>query len=562
MPHRAAESFSISHATTPSSGASGAPEHARYPAFRRALAQVLAAFLVFLLTGCGTRGPAPDLVIINGKEPESLDPAIMSGEAEGRIVQALFEGLTRYHPVTGMAEPGLAQKWTVSDDGRIYRFDLRLNARWSTGEPILSGDVLFSWFRMIDPVHGSQYSSPFFGIRNAEAYQTGKVQSRTEVGIRALNDRQIEVELDFPTPYFIELCAYAPMAIVPRSAIEKFGDAWLTRGHPPSSGAYTLVEWRLNDRIRVRKNPHYWDAAHTRSEIVDLLPVTHPTTALNLYINCQADVIWDKDLVPADLVDELRKRSDFHSFDYLGSYFLRFNTTRKPFDDRRVRQALLLAINKRQIVEHITRGGERPADQLVPPGLPGYEPPAGLRYDPVRARSLLAEAGFSGGTGFPRFHYHFDSRKSQENIAVQIQAMWKKELGIHAELRPQEWQVYLQTQSQLDYDVSRSSWIGDYNDPTTFLDLFMSGNRNNRTGWNHAEYDSLLKAAASKPAGPARSTLLKQAETLLVEQELPIGPLYFYAGMETFDPKRISGIHPNLRAEHPLRAIGRIGGGR
>ncbi|MBM3823575.1 MAG: peptide ABC transporter substrate-binding protein [Verrucomicrobia bacterium] len=519
-------------------------------------------FLLGLTPGCGGRGPAPDLVIINGKEPESLDPAVMSGEAEGRIVQALFEGLTRYNPTNGMAEPGLAESWTLSENGRRYRFRLRSEARWSNGEPIRTKDVLYSWFRMIDPVEGSQYSSPFYLIRNAEAYQTGTVKSRAEVGMKASDELNLEVELENPAPYFVELCAYAPMAVVPQQSIERHRSAWLTQGQPPASGAYTLVEWRLNDRVRLRKNPHYWDAAGVKSTLIDLLPVTHPTTALNLYLSGQADVIWDKDLIPSDLVETLRKRPDFHSFDYLATYFLRFNTTRKPFHDPRVRRALALAIDKRRIVEQITRGGERPAGHLVPPGLPGYVSPPGLSVDPDRARALLAEAGFPGGAGFPKFHYHFDSRKSQENIAVQIQAMWEKELGLRAELRPQEWQVYLNTQSQLDYDISRSSWIGDYNDPTTFLDLFAGGNLNNRTGWKHEKYDTLLKRAGAEPAGPARAELLRQAETLLVEQEMPVVPLYFYAGMQIHDPRRIEGIHPNLRAEHPLRAVARRGARR
>lgn len=509
--------------------------------------------------GCRSDSTRADLVIINGKEPESLDPAIMSGEAEGRIVQALFEGLTRYNPTNGLAEPGIAESWEISPDGTRYRFRLRGSARWSTGVAITSDDVVYSWFRMIDPLHGSQYSSPFFNIRNAESYQQGKVKSRDEVGFRAPDEHTIEVLLDHPTPYFTELCAYAPMTIVPRGAIEKHGDGWLTRTEPPSSGAYRLIEWRLNDRVRLAKNPHYWDAAATRSGVIDLLPVTQPTTALNLYLSGEADVVWDKDLIPTELVDALRKRPDFHSFDYLGSYFLRFNTTRKPFDDPRVRMALALAIDKRQITGQITRGGERVAGHLVPPGVPGYTSPSGLGYDPARARALLSEAGFPGGARFPRFHYHFDSRKTQENIAVQIQAMWQKELGIRPDLRPQEWQVYLKTQSQLDYDISRSSWIGDYNDPTTFLDLFAGGNPNNRTGWKDGVYDALLRDAAAETDIARRASLLRRAESILVETSMPIVPIFFYAGMETFDPARVEGIFPNLRAEHPLRAIRRAG---
>lgn len=528
------------------------------PSIQSCIHLLLCLLLILSCTGCGRSSGPADLVIINGKEPESLDPAIMSGEAEGRIVQALFEGLTRYNSTNGLAEAGLAENWTISPDGTTYRFRIRSQAAWSDGTPITSADVAYSWLRMIDPVTGSQYNGPFIHIRNAAEYQSGRIKDPQQVGIRTPEKHVFEVDLLHPVPYFLELCAYAAMAVVPRQTIDKHGDAWLTRGNPPGSGAYELVEWRINDRVRLKRNSYYWDSKNTRSGIVDLLPVSHPTTALNLYLSGAADVIWDKDLVPTELVDVLKKRSDFHSFDYLGSYFIRFNVRRKPFDDPRVRKALGMAIDKRRIVEQITRGGERVAGNLVPPGIPGYVSPTGVGYDPDQARELLKQAGYPGGRGFPAFHYHFDSRKTQENIAVQIQAMWLKELGLKAELRPQEWQVYLNTQTQGDYDISRSSWIGDYNDPTTFLDLFMSGNLGNRTGWKNAEYDQIMEKAAREGDRGRRAQLLREAEIILVEKEMPVVPVYFYAGMECWNRENVQGIHPNLRAEHPVRAIARI----
>ncbi|HVY68575.1 MAG TPA: peptide ABC transporter substrate-binding protein, partial [Verrucomicrobiae bacterium] len=286
-----------------------------------------------------------------------------------------------------------------------------------------------------------------------------------------------------------------------------------------------------------------------------LLPVTSPTTALNLYLSGAADVVWDKELVPVELIDVLRQRPDFQSFNYLATYFFRFNLQRKPFDDVRVRKALVLAIDKRHIVEKITRGNERVANGLVPPGLPNYASPPGLEYNPREARRLLAEAGYPGGAGFPPFHYHFNNVKNQENIAVQIQAMWQRELGIHADLRAQEWKVYLNTQGKRDYDISRSSWIGDYNDPTTFLDLFMSNNPNNRTGWASTNYDKLMRRAAAEPDVAKRAGFLRQAEALLVTEEVPIVPIYFFAGLEYYNRASVKGIFPNLRAEHPIRTI-------
>jgi oligopeptide transport system substrate-binding protein len=513
------------------------------------------ALVTMALTGCAKREPAADLVIINGKEPESLDPAIISGEADGRVVMALFEGLTRYDPKNGAPEPGLAERWELSPDGRVYTFFLRTNAVWSTGEPLTAADVVYSWRRMLDPKTGADYAQILFYLKNGEAFNGGKIANPEQVGVHALSPYVLRVELVNSTPFFLELCAYSALTVVPRQSIEKHGDRWLTARPLPVSGAYELDAWRLNDRIRLRKNPRYWDAANTGCAVVDLLPITSPTTALNFYLTGGADIVWDKELIPVDLIDVLRKRPDFQAFDYLATYFFRFNVHHKPFDDVRVRKALALAIDKQHIVANITRGGERAAGHLVPFGLRDYESPRGLRHDPEQARRLLAEAGYPGGKGFPSFHYHFNNVKNQENIAVQLQSMWERELGIHADLRAQEWKVYLSTQGKRDYDISRSSWIGDYNDPTTFLDLFISTNPNNRTGWTNAVYDGLIRQAAVEPNVATRAKMLKQAETLLVEQEVPIVPIYFFAGMEYFDRNVIQGVHPNLRGEHPIRAI-------
>jgi len=233
--------------------------------------------------------------------------------------------------------------------------------------------------------------------------------------------------------------------------------------------------------------------------------------------------------------------------------------TRKPFDDPRVRRAFALVIDKKRIVERITRGGERIASGYTPPGVGGYQPPEGPGYNTGLARTLLAEAGFPDGKGFPSFHFLFDtSSKLHEQIAIELQEMWRRELGIKAELRKLEWKTYLRAQAELDFDLCRSSWIGDYNDPNTFLDMFMSNNGNNRTGWKSGRYDQLLREANAEVDSARRYRILQQAETLLVREDVPIVPLYIYTGIEYYDSNRIKGIFPNLRAEHPIRAIRKV----
>ena len=472
-----------------------------------------------------------------------------------RLTRGLFEGLTRLNPQSAQPEPGLAQSWDLSPDAKTYTFHLRPNLAWSTGEPITAADLVYSWRRILDPKTGADYAGQLFFVNNAEAYCTGKITDPDQVAVRALDDRTVRVELHSPTPFFLDICAFPTLAVVPRRAIEAHGDTWLLRPPVPTSGPYTLEFWRLQDRLRFRANPRYWDAAHTRNETVDFLSMDSATTALNLYETRRADIIWDKALIPTELIDLLKKRPDCHTFDYLGTFFLRFNVTRGPFRDPRVRQALALAIDKRRIVERITRSGEKVADHFTPDGIARYRPPDGLGYDPPAARQLLAQAGYPGGRGFPSFEYLLTNPRLEQQVAVELQAMWQRELGIHAELRQNEMKVYQAAQNALDYDVSRSSWIGDYNDPNTFLELWTSHNGNNRTGWKNPRYDQLLHDANEQPDPQKRAALLAQAETLLIHEELPIVPIYFYAGVNFFDAAKIQGVTFNLLDEHPLQAL-------
>jgi oligopeptide transport system substrate-binding protein len=517
----------------------------------------------FLLAGCGRREPPADLTIINAAEPESLDPAIITGQPEMRVVQGLFEGLTRLDPHTARPIPGMAERWEISPEGLVYTFHLRTNLVWSTGEPITADDVVYSWIRALDPATASDYAGQLYYLKNAEDFNTGKIKDPSLVGVRALDPFTVRAELIHPTAFFLDLCAFPTLYVVPRRTIEKYGDRWLMVRPLPSNGPYELVSWRLNDKIRLKKNPRYWDATNTQSEIIDLLPVGSAITALNLYQSGQADIVWDKNLVPIELLDVLLKRPDFHTFDFLATYFIRLNVTHKPFDDPRVRRALALAIDKERIVKRITRAGERTTSHLVPNGTANYLPATGLGYNPELAKKLLAEAGYPGGKGFPRFDYVFDSAaggasQMHEDIAIELQQMWRNTLGIEMELRQMEWKTYLGAQAHLDYDATRSSWVGDYNDPQTFLGMFTSEDGNNHTGWKSKKYDALIHAANDQPDLLARAKTFQQAETILVRDEVPIIPLFFYVGINYFDTNKISGIYQNILDIHPLQTIRKI----
>jgi oligopeptide transport system substrate-binding protein len=521
----------------------------RYPA------GAIVLLLLCLVIGCGSGDQRADLVILNGAEPESIDPAVITGQLDGRICYALFEGLLHFDRF-GKPQPGIAENWDLSSDAKTYTFHLRANARWSNGDPITAKDFLLSWKRILLPETASEYAYLLYHVKNAQPFNEGTLKAFGSVGLIAIDDRTFRVELEAPVPYFLDLCSFATLLPVHLATVEKYGDDWIKPDKLVNNGPFLLKEWRLNYRIRLQKNPLYWDASHVALNTIDALPIDNSITAYNFYASKVADLILDKGLTPPSLIPELKSRPDFHAAPFLGNYFIRFNVKRKPLDDVRVRQAFAMAIDRERIVQKITQAGEPPAYSFTPPGTAsGYQPPKMFGRDVQKARRLLAEAGYPDGKGFPTVTYLYDSKKLNEDIAVEIQNMLSDALGVHIELQKQEWKVYLNSLSRLDYDFARSSWVGDYNDPNTFIDCFVSGGGNNRTGWSNKEYDDLVAAAAMETDSAKRSQIFRQAEEILLNQGTPICPLYYYVGIQIYDGQKFGGIEPNLLDEHPFREM-------
>ena len=511
--------------------------------------------IVLAIVGCDSAGKRADLVILNGAEPESIDPAVVTGQLETRICYALFEGLLHFDRF-GKPQPGISESWEVSNDGKRYTFHLRPNAKWSNGETVTADDFARSWQRALLPETASEYAYLFYHIKNAQGFNEGNLKDFGQVGITALDDRTLRVDLETPVPYFLDLCSFATFLPVHLSTVGKYGDDWVKPKHLVNNGPFLLREWRLNYRIHLEKNPLYWDAQHVQLKTVDALPIDNSITAYNFYASNVADLILDKGLTPPSLIPDLKIRPDFHAAPFLGNYFIRFNVARKPFSDVRVRQAFAMAIDRDRIVQKITQAGEPPAYSFTPPGTGnGYKPPRIFGYDIEKARQLLASAGYPNGKGFPAVTYLYDNKKLNEDIAVEIQSMFSETLGIHIELQKQEWKVYLNSLRNLDYDFARSSWVGDYNDPNTFIDCFVSGGGNNRTGWSNAEYDKLVSDAALESENMRRLAFFDRAEDILLNRATPICPLYFYMGIQIYDGKKFGGIEPNLLDEHPFREM-------
>ncbi len=554
------------------------------------------ALSVGLLAGLPGCSDAPqdraDLVFINGAEPETLDPALITAQRDFRIVGSLFEGLMTYDKA-GRPQPGVAKASPeVSPDGLVYTFHLREDARWSNGDKVTAHDFLRSWRRTLYPGTASEYAYQLHYIKNAKAFNSkeGNVLLRgieafpgiapeqaaadpraffaalpevlswcvehreDDLGVRAPDEETLVVTLENPTRFFIDLCAFPTLLPIHLPSMREAGRDWIKPGKLVGNGPYVITHWRINDRVRIEKNPLYWNRDNLTLATIDILPISDPNTALNFFCTGAADLMMDKEMIPVSVTDQLKNKDYYHAAKFLGTYFVRMNVTRPPFDDPQVRAAFAHAVDKKRI-EKINRNGEESAFSLTPPGTgENYQPPPGLEFNPEKARRLLAEAGYPGGKGFPLVYY-LNGRKSDHAIAIELQNMWRKELGVEVLIKKQEYKVYLESMRKLDYDLCRSSWVGDYNDPNTFLDMFVTGGGNNRTGWSDSSYDKLIARAGRELNGEKRYGTFREAEKLLISEGIPIIPIYYYVGVQFYHPDRLGGVEANLMDDHPFKEM-------
>lgn len=376
-----------------------------------------------------------------------------------------------------------------------------------------------------------------------------------EVGIEALDQRTLQITLESPTAYFLKLVGYYPFAPVQQQCLEKHGaPEWTKAENLVCNGAFTMGFRRIRDRIRLLKNEHYWDSENVKLEIVDALSVDSTTTALNLYMTGKADWIIT---VPTPslkvMLQEDPPRNDLNTEPWLGIYYYMLNTERPPLDDVRVRRALSLALDRDEITSRLLAAGEIPAYSLVPPGIEGYQAQETEHEDAEKARQLLAEAGFPEGRGFPRMDILYNNNEAHQAIAELIRKQWQRVLGINIATRNEEWASYSASLQSGRYNVGRRAWIGDYTDPNSFLDMFVTGGEQNNTGWGNTDYDRLIEQASVETDPEQRMQLFQEAEQLLME-ELPILPIYFYVSKNMVKPY-VRGFYNNLQDVHPLSAV-------
>lgn len=525
--------------------------------------RLLIIFTLFFLSACSESIKPIDtaiedqiLYIGNGTEPQDLDPHIVTGVPESKVLMALLEGLVIRNPEGPNPLPGVAEDWTISRDGKTYIFNLRNDATWSNGDTVTANDFVYAWNRMLMPSLGSKYPDMLYDLVNAEEFNKGLITDFSKVGVKALDDFTLEVDLKNPAPYFLELLCHYTTRPVHQKTIESFGEMdtagsqWTRPGNFVGNGPFLLDRWELNKVIVVKKNPTYWNSSVVRLNAIHFFPVDNASREDLMFRSGQLHVT---STVPPEKVEsyQVKYPQNIQIDPFYGTYYYRFNTQKAPFDNKLVRQALSLALNRTLIVERVTKGGQDEAFSFTPPDPDTYFPPTTLEFNPEKARSLLKEAGLSDTSLSVDLLYN--TSEGHQKLAQAIQQMWKTELDIDVTLTNTDWKVYLSRQSIGDFQIARAGWIGDYIDPKSFLDMMVTGRGNNQTGWSNKEYDNLLIAAANSTSQEERFRNFYEAEKILID-EMPVIPIYTYTRIYMLH-EHVQGWGDNLLDSRPYQFV-------
>ncbi len=497
----------------------------------------------------------------NGSEPQGIDPHIVTGVPEHHILISLCEGLTIPNPNPTGSDgyiPGTAESWTISDDGKEYIFKLNKNAKWSNGDPVTADDFVWSWKRILTASLGSQYPDMLYYLVGAYEYHNGEIDNFDEVGVKALDSHTLKVNLKNPTPFFIGLLSHYSTWPVHKETVLKHGDIddrngeWTRPGNFVCNGPFQLKTWELNNKIVVEKNPHYYDASMVRLNEIHYYPVSNVMTEDRMFRAGQLHLTSSMPTQKCPIYIE-EKNPNLKIDPYMGTYFYRINTENETLSDVRVRKALAYSIDRQLLVDKVTQCGQIPAYSFTPPGSNGYQPSTEIPYDPILAKQLLAEAGYSSDNPFPKLEILFNTNEGHRKVALAIQQMWQNELGIEVELVNQDWKVYLSREMVGDFQISRAGWIGDYEDPNTFLDLMRPNRGNNKTGWENMDFDALVEEANTINDQDKRYELLNEAEKILIDN-MPIIPLYTYVRVYQLSPD-VKGFNPHILDHHHPKFI-------
>lgn len=487
----------------------------------------------------GTQLAAEQAVVRHLKdEPTSLSPLKLVGLPELQVLRDLYEGLLTQGP-DGKVLPGVAERWE-SEDNQLFTFHLRPDARWSNGDPVRAADFVYGWRKLVDPKEAATFAwfAQLAHFTNVDEIVAGKLAPEA-LGVEALDDHTLRVRLSQPVPYFLSLLTHPSLSPLHRASMEQYGTKWTQPGKLVGNGAFVLSHRVVNEKLELTPNPYYWDRAHTVLTRVTFVPINQESAATKRYL---AGDLQITESFPKELYQKLMKQipGEVYTPEQLGTYYYAFNTRQAPLNDVRVRKALSYSIDRGLIANKVLGTGEKPAYHFTPDVTAGFEPAANLlssssqRELDEKARALLKEAGY-GPTRPLKLTLLYNTAEIHKKMALAIASLWKQKLGAQVELTNQEWKTYLDSRQSGQFEVIRSSWVADYNDPSAFLGLWGSHHSGNMARFANARYDELLALAARSQDERERARLFDEAETILLD-EAPIAPIYQYTNARLIKP--------------------------
>lgn len=502
--------------------------------------------LSLILIGCGKkdksyRPTSQELRLNLHSEPPTIDPRKATDTVSISILNLCFEGLTRTDP-SGKPIPAAAEKIDISHDKKRYTFTLR-DAKWSDGKPVTARDFETTWKTMLDPAFPCEFASDLYIIKNGKAAKSQKC-SLDEVGIKALDDKTLQVDLEYPIPYFLSALATHTFFATPEHITSAYPN-W-TDEHYVGNGAFQIKEWRHHNSISMEKNPEYWDRDNVKLEKVLFTLVEDETTELTMFENGELDWAgYPLSNLPTEALPTLAQNGELNSYNIAGTYYYIFNTKAFPFTNVNIRKAFSLAINRQAIVSNVTQMGQTPAMSLIPPTMWRDSSPYFKDNDLIEAKRLFAlgldELGITASE-LPELTLSYNTLVGHHKIAQAIQEQWNQAFGVRVKLENKEWKVFLDELRHHKFQVARMGGLANINDPITFLDFYRYlSSSNNHSQWNNPKFSELLEQADVTADEEKRISLLKAAEKVLMD-DMPIAPIYFYTGVYLKKPY-VKGIH-------------------
>ena len=478
-----------------------------------------------IVTGCSSNAleagrTRPSVFRMNlSTEPPTLDWSLATDGVSITVIENLMEGLTQFDDQL-RPQPAIAKRWTVSPDGKTYTFYLKDDVSWTDGKPVTAHDFEYAWKRLLDPKTAAEYAYFLYDVQNAYEFNSGKIKDPDAVGVKALDSLTLEVHLKKPIVFFPSITAFTGTYPQRKDLIERYGDHWTEAKYLVTNGPFRLTGWRHEYKLTLAANPGYY-AGRPLLDLVEMFVVNDRTTALTLYETGDLDLVN----LPPEAIPYYRKASDYTQALLLRGNYYGFNVTKKPFDDARVRRAFSMAIDRTEF-PRVLQGGEIPTSSWIPKGMLGYNAEIGLKFDPSAARQLLTEAGYPDGKNLPSISLVYNTDLVNSLIAQNIQAQWKRNLNVQANLDNEEWKVFLKRLKTDPPQIFRLSWGADYPDPDNFMVLFTTDSGNNRTHWGNGRYDELIAKAAAETQPERRRSMYDEAQRILTQQDVPIMPLF------------------------------------